>query len=63
MERMVPEVQYLEDRGYFSKAEVRALIQARLDFEYKLRAKAPDKEAFWRCGLSYMGGIQAGCRT
>lgn len=48
MERMVPEVEYLVDKGYFSRAETRSVVQTRMDFEYKLKAKVPEKESYWR---------------
>ena len=48
MERMVPEVEYLVDKGYFSRAETRSVVQTRMNFEYKLKAKVPEKESYWR---------------
>ena len=53
MERMVPEVDYLVDKGYFSRTETRSIISNRLDFEYRLKAKVPEKEGYWRCFTSH----------
>lgn len=48
MERMVPELEALEDRGYFSRVEIRAIVQKRQDFEYALKRKAAIKRDYLR---------------
>jgi U3 small nucleolar RNA-associated protein 6 len=40
LEGMVPELEAYEKRGYFSRAEVRAIVRRRQDHEYALRRKA-----------------------
>ncbi|KAK2080502.1 hypothetical protein QBZ16_000355 [Prototheca wickerhamii] len=45
LERMVPELQDLERRGYFSKAELAEVVRRRQDYEYALKrtaARLPD---------------------
>lgn len=53
---MVPEVEYLADKGYFSRAETRSIVQSRLVFEHKLKAKVPEKESYWRCQMQTSEG-------
>lgn len=50
MEEMVPELEALEERGYFSRAEIRAIVQRRQDFEYALKRMAALKQDYLRCG-------------
>lgn len=49
LEDMVPELEDLENRGYFNKAEIRQIVQKRQDFEYSLRRRAALKADFLRC--------------
>ncbi|GBF90696.1 U3 small nucleolar RNA-associated protein [Raphidocelis subcapitata] len=49
MEEMVPELEDMQKRRYFSKAEIREIVKRRQEFEYKLKRKAALKEDF----LSY----------
>ena len=48
MEDMIPELQDLEARGYFSKAELKEVARRRMDFEYRLKRRAALKEDFLR---------------
>ena len=43
MERMIPELDDLQDKGLFSRAEVRALVKRRRKFEYLLNNRQVDK--------------------
>lgn len=49
MENMVPELQDLEARGYFTKKEIREIVKRRSDFEYLLKRKAARKGDYLRC--------------
>ena len=48
LEEMVPELDALEQVGYFSRAEVRSIAQRRQDYEYALQRRLPDKSDFLR---------------
>lgn len=48
LEEMVPELEDLEKRGYFSKSEIKQIVQRRQDFEYNLRRRAALKTDFQR---------------
>ncbi|KAI3438077.1 hypothetical protein D9Q98_000519 [Chlorella vulgaris] len=48
LEEMVPELEALEQRGYFSRSEIRAIVQKRQDFEYALKRMAARKEDYLR---------------
>lgn len=48
LEEMVPELEDLEKRGYFSKTEIKQIVQRRQDFEYALRRRAALKSDFLR---------------
>ena len=48
LEEMVPELEDLEKRGYFSKGEIKQIVQKRQDFEYNLRRRAALKADFLR---------------
>lgn len=48
LEEMVPELEALEERGYFSRDEIRAIVQRRQDFEYALKRMAARKEDYLR---------------
>jgi U3 small nucleolar RNA-associated protein 6 len=48
LEEMVPELEDLEQRGYFSKHEIKQIVQKRQDFEYHLRRRATIKADFLR---------------
>jgi len=45
---MVPELDALEQAGYFSSTEVRSIGQRRQDDEYALQRRLPDKSDFLR---------------
>lgn len=49
MENMIPELQDLEARGYFTKKEIREIVKRRSDFEYLLKRKAARRGDFLRC--------------
>lgn len=48
LEDMIPELEDLESKGYFNKAEVRRIVQKRTDFEYRLKRKAAVKADYLR---------------
>ena len=48
MESMVPELEALHERGYFSQPEIRQIVQRRQGFEYALKRKAAVKADFLR---------------
>ncbi len=48
LEEMVPELEDLEKKGYFSRTEIRQIIQKRQDFEYNLQRRATVKDDFVR---------------
>ncbi|PRW57423.1 U3 small nucleolar RNA-associated 6-like protein [Chlorella sorokiniana] len=48
LEEMVPELEALEQRGYFSRQEIKAVVQKRQDFEYALKRKAAMREDYLR---------------
>jgi hypothetical protein len=49
MEAMVPELEDLQRKKYFSRAEIRLIIKKREEFEYLLKRKAALKQDFLRC--------------
>lgn len=49
MEDMVPELEDLEERGYFKKTEIRQIVKKRTHFEYLLKRPAAVKTDFLRC--------------
>lgn len=48
MEEMIPEIEDLEKRGYFSKSEIRQIVKKRTDFEYSLKRRAAVKADYLR---------------
>ncbi|KXZ47086.1 hypothetical protein GPECTOR_38g323 [Gonium pectorale] len=48
MEQMVPELEDLEKKGYFTRAEIKKLAQKRQNFEYLLKRRTALKEDFYR---------------
>lgn len=48
MEEMVPELEDLEKRGYFTKSEIRQIVKKRTDFEYRLKRRAAVKADYLR---------------
>ncbi|KAL0051659.1 hypothetical protein WJX82_011535 [Trebouxia sp. C0006] len=48
MEDMVPELEDLEERGYFKKAEIKQIVKKRTHFEYLLKRPAAVKTDFLR---------------
>ena len=48
MEEMVPELENLEERGYFQKQEIKQVVKKRMQFEYLLKRPAPQKADFLR---------------
>jgi len=49
MEAMLPELDDLESKGYFSRSELREVIKKRQDFEYNFKRRAALKRDFLRC--------------
>ena len=49
MEDMVPELEDLEERGYFKKLEIKQIVKKRTQFEYLLKRPAAVKTDFLRC--------------
>ncbi|KAG2432848.1 hypothetical protein HXX76_008581 [Chlamydomonas incerta] len=48
MEQMIPELEDLEQKGYFTRAEVKKIVQKRQNFEYLLKRRAALKEDYYR---------------
>lgn len=48
MEEMVPELEELEKKGYFTRKEVKQIVQRRQEFEYQLKRRAALKQDFYR---------------
>lgn len=48
LEEMVPELEALEARGYFSRTEIRSIVQRRQEFEYALKRMAALKGDYLR---------------
>lgn len=48
MEQMLPELDDMQNKGYFSKVEIKAIVKRRQDFEYRLKRRAAIKEDFLR---------------
>ena len=48
LERSVEELEDLQVRGIFNREEIRRIVKARTDFEYRLQARAPDKLDYLR---------------
>jgi len=49
MEAMLPELDDLESKGYFSRFELKEVIKKRQDFEYNFKRRAALKRDFLRC--------------
>ncbi len=52
MEGMIPELEDLEQRGYFTKEEVKQVVKKRMHFEYLLKRMAAVKNDFLRQACS-----------
>ena len=48
LEEMIPELEDLEERGYFSKVEIKQIVKKRTQLEYQLKRKAVTKADFLR---------------
>ena len=48
MEEMVPELEDLQEKGYFSKPEIREIVRRRENFEYALKRRTALKADFLR---------------
>jgi U3 small nucleolar RNA-associated protein 6 len=48
MEEMLPELEDMQRKQYFSKAEIKAIVKRRQEFEYRLKRKAALKEDYLR---------------
>ena len=49
MEEMIPELEDLEERGYFTRAEIKQIVKRRTDFEYLLKRRAAVKADYLKC--------------
>lgn len=56
MEEMIPELEDLEERGYFTRAEIRQIVKRRTDFEYLLKRRAAVKADYLKCGHHLLRG-------
>ena len=52
----MPELQDMEEKGYFTKQEIREIVRKRENFEYALKRKMPAKADFLRCA-DFMRGF------
>jgi U3 small nucleolar RNA-associated protein 6 len=48
MEEMIPELEDFERRGLFTRAEIKRVVAARREHEYRLKRRAALKEDFLR---------------
>ncbi len=48
MEEMIPELEDMQKKRYFTKAEIKQIVRRREEFEYKLKRKAALKADFLR---------------
>lgn len=55
----MPELEALEARGYFSRGEIKAVVQRRQDFEYAFKRMAARREDYLRCVCTV--GMYRGC--
>ena len=58
LERMVPELEELQERGIFTPAEVKSIVRKRSDLEYGLKKRAVTPEDFVRA-LEYELNLEA----
>ena len=58
MEEMIPELEDLEERGYFTRAEIKQIVKRRTDFEYLLKRRAAVKADYLKCGHHLLQGRQ-----
>lgn len=49
LEEMIPELEDLQEKGYYSKAEIRQIVKRRTNFEYLLKRRAAVKADYLRC--------------
>ena len=49
LEDLVPELEDLQERGYFSRAEIKQIVKKRTDFEYMLKRRAALKADYLKC--------------
>ena len=45
---MVPELEQLEEKGFFDKSEITELVKRRENFEYALKRRTPAKADYLR---------------
>lgn len=53
LEQMLPELEELQERGYFSKPEIKAVLRKRTYFEYLMKRKAVLKADIHRSSSPY----------
>ena len=58
LERMVPELEDLQERGIFTQAEVRSIVDRRREHEYAMHRRAPDEVDFVRA-IEYELNLEA----
>lgn len=51
MEQMLPELEELEERGYFTRIEIKQILRRRAYFEYLMKRKAALKADILRSAL------------
>ena len=50
MEEMIPELEDMERKKYFSRLEIRQIVKRRQEFEYLLKRRSPLKQDYLRSG-------------
>ncbi len=48
MEEMIPELEEMVSKGYFTRSEIKVVAQKRQDFEYALKRRAALKKDYLR---------------
>ena len=59
MEEMIPELEDFERRGLFTRREIKRVVAARRDHEYRLKRRAALKEDFLRA-IEVWPAVRAG---
>ncbi len=49
LEESIAELEAYQSLGIFSRAELKAIVRKRQDFEYRLKRRAALKQDFYRC--------------
>jgi U3 small nucleolar RNA-associated protein 6 len=48
LEESIPELEYYQSKGYFTKFELKQIIMSRQNHEYRLKRRAAMKQDFYR---------------